>query len=50
MRIIPTKIHGILDYIVAMALIAAPWVFGFANNDAETWVPVIAGAHLRPGK
>ena len=27
MRFIPTKFHAPLDYVVAAALIAAPWVF-----------------------
>ena len=43
MRIIPTKIHGILDYVMGLFLIAAPWIFGFARDGAETWVPVILG-------
>jgi hypothetical protein len=44
MRIIPTSIHGIVDYLAGLLLIAAPWLFGFANQGAETWVPVAAGA------
>ncbi|MEW4567695.1 SPW repeat protein [Tautonia sp. JC769] len=44
MRIIPTQIHGVVDYLVGILLIAAPWVFGFAADGAETWVPVILGA------
>lgn len=44
MRFIPTKVHGYLDYIVGALLIAAPWLFHFANGGAETWVPVILGA------
>jgi hypothetical protein len=36
--------HGVFDYLIGAALIAAPWVFGFANSGAETWVPMIAGA------
>jgi len=40
---ISTRIHGILDYIVGIALIAAPWLLGFAHMGAETWVPVILG-------
>ena len=44
MRILSTKAHGILDYLVGVILIAAPWVLGFAQNGAETWVPVILGA------
>ena len=43
MRIIPTKIHGVLDYVVGLLLIAAPWIFDFARDGAETWVPVILG-------
>jgi len=44
MRFIPTRIHGILDYLVGALLIAAPWLFNFDRGGAETWVPVILGA------
>ncbi len=44
MRFIGTKTHGYLDYIMGALLIAAPWIFDFAANGAETWVPVILGA------
>lgn len=44
MRVIGTKTHGFLDYIVGLLLIAAPWLFDFAENGTETWVPVIVGA------
>jgi len=44
MRFIPTKIHGYLDYMMGVLLIAAPWLFDFAQGGAETWVPVILGA------
>lgn len=44
MKIINTHTHGILDYVVGVALIAAPWLFGFAQGGAETWVPVVLGA------
>jgi hypothetical protein len=43
MRIIPTKIHGILDYVMGLLLIASPWIFDFARDGAETWVPVLLG-------
>jgi hypothetical protein len=43
MRIIPTKIHGILDYVMGLLLIAAPWIFDFGRDGAETWVPVVLG-------
>ncbi|MDB5208647.1 MAG: hypothetical protein JWR72_3722 [Flavisolibacter sp.] len=44
MRLIPTKVHGYLDYIMGALLIAAPWLFDFDRGGAETWVPVILGA------
>ncbi len=43
MRFIPTRVHGILDYLVGLLLIAAPWVFNFDRGGAETWVPVALG-------
>ena len=44
MRFIPTMIHGVMDYAMGLLLIAAPWLLGFADGGAETWVPVILGA------
>ncbi|WP_299707120.1 SPW repeat protein [uncultured Pontibacter sp.] len=44
MRFIPTRFHGILDYIYGVLLIASPWLFGFAAGGAETWVAVVIGA------
>lgn len=43
MRFIPTRIHGVLDYLVGALLIAAPWLLNFDRGGAETWVPVILG-------
>jgi SPW repeat-containing protein len=44
MQVIPTRVHGMLDYLVGALLVAAPWLFGFAQGGAETWVPVVLGA------
>lgn len=44
MRFLPTRVHGVLDYLVGTLLIAAPWLFNFARGGAETWVPVVLGA------
>jgi len=44
MRVIPTRTHGMLDYLVGILLIAAPWVFGFADGGPEQWIPIILGA------
>ena len=44
MQVIPTRVHGMMDYLVGALLIAAPWLFDFAYGGAETWVPVVLGA------
>ena len=44
MRVISTKAHGVLDYMMGLLLIASPWIFGFATGGAEQWLPVILGA------
>jgi hypothetical protein len=46
MRFIPTKFHAPLDYIVGVALIAAPWIFQFSNVTAATVVSVVLGIGL----
>lgn len=46
MRFIPTRVHGMLDYLLGILLIVAPWLLGFTRDGAETWVPVIIGAAL----
>ncbi len=43
MRVIPTRIHGVVDYVVGALLIVSPWLFGFADGGAEQWVPIILG-------
>jgi hypothetical protein len=47
MKFIPTKVHGILDYIVGIALLLAPYLFGFAEvGGAAVAVPQILGVGL----
>jgi hypothetical protein len=36
MKIISTKLHGVLDYLVGIILIRSPWLFGFANRGAQS--------------
>lgn len=43
MRFIPTRVHGMLDYLVGAVLIIVPWLLDF-ESDAAIWVPVILGA------
>jgi hypothetical protein len=49
MRFIPTKVHGLLDYVVGIALITAPWTFNFndaavTGGSAKNLIPIILGA------
>lgn len=44
MKVISTRVHGVLDYLVGALLIAAPWIFDFADNGPAMWVPIIIGA------
>jgi hypothetical protein len=46
MRFIGTKTHGMVDYLMGVLLIAAPWIFNFYRGGAETWVPVALGAGM----
>jgi hypothetical protein len=41
---LPTRVHGIFDYLLGALLIASPWLLGFGRGGAETWVPVGVGA------
>jgi hypothetical protein len=43
MRPIPTKVHGILDYLTGALLIAAPWLFNFSDHDTARWVAIGMG-------
>ncbi|WP_230532127.1 SPW repeat domain-containing protein [Microvirga roseola] len=46
MRFIPTRVHGVIDYLTGLLLIAAPFVLGFADGGAAQWVPMIVGAGI----
>ena len=46
MRFIPTRFHAPLDYIVGVALIAAPWIFQFSEHTAATIIPMVLGIGL----
>jgi hypothetical protein len=40
---INTRTHAVIDYVVGLLLIAAPYVLGFANGGPEQWVPQVLG-------
>jgi hypothetical protein len=43
MRFVPTRIHGLIDYLMGLALIALPWFCGLGRGT-QTWLPVVLGA------
>lgn len=46
MKVISTRVHGMMDYALGLLLIIAPWLLGFAEGGAETWIPVILGVGI----
>lgn len=38
-RIIPLKTHMTMDFLAGAFLAASPWLFGFADEEANAWVP-----------
>ncbi len=44
MRFLPTRLHGIIDYLWGLSLLASPWVLGFADVTAAKWLAVVFGA------
>ncbi len=40
---ISTKTHGLMDYLMGVVLIIAPFIFDFATGGAVMWVPIIIG-------
>jgi hypothetical protein len=44
MKVLPTRVHGMLDYPVGLLLLLAPNLFGFAHLDGPAvWVPRVIG-------
>jgi hypothetical protein len=43
MRIIPTKLHGPVDYLVGVLLILAPWIFSYSDVDGAKWTSIVIG-------
>jgi len=40
---ISTFLHGAIDYLVGVVLIAAPFLFGFADGGAAQWATITMG-------
>jgi SPW repeat len=47
MRVIPTRVHGMLDYGIGVLLVASPWIFGFAGESVTAkWTFIVIGAAI----
>lgn len=44
MRFISRRFHAVLDYIIGIALLAAPWLFNFDEIEAAKWSAIAVGA------
>lgn len=44
LKLVPMRVHLVLDYATGAFLAASPWLFGFAGAPANAWVPhVVVG-------
>ena len=43
MRFSPSRVHGVLDYLVGLLLIAAPKIFGFEGTGIASQLPTLMG-------
>lgn len=47
LRILSTRMHGTLDYVLGLALLLFPWLFGFSDvGGAAASVPIAIGVVL----
>ena len=44
LRVIPTHVHGVLDYLAGSALLAAPGLLGIKDDPGATLTLRLAGA------
>ena len=44
MRFLPTRVHGVVDWVMGAVLVALPWLLGLDRSGPEAWVPMAVGA------
>ena len=40
-RIAPMAVHNLIDIVAGSLLAASPWLFGFADDGANFWLPFV---------
>ncbi|HEV2857237.1 MAG TPA: SPW repeat protein [Solirubrobacterales bacterium] len=43
---IPLNLHAALEPLIAVVIIAAPWIFGFSETDSATVICVLVGVSM----
>jgi len=43
MRFLPTRVHGVVDWLMGALLVALPWILGLDRGAPEAWVPMALG-------
>lgn len=48
MKFLSTQIHGMIDYGMALLLLATPWLFGFVDigTNPESVIPIMLGVAI----
>lgn len=44
MRFISSRLHGVMDYLFGILLMASPWLFGFSEVASARWAALAFGA------
>ena len=48
-KLVPMSIHIMMDVVTGLFLLVSPWLFGFADMEANAWVPHVVVGFLVAG-
>jgi uncharacterized membrane protein HdeD (DUF308 family) len=40
-KVAPMAVHNLIDVVAGTLLAASPWIFGFADESANVWAPLV---------
>jgi hypothetical protein len=40
-KVAPMAVHNLIDVVAGAVLALSPWLFGFADEGANTWLPLV---------
>ena len=41
-KVAPMAVHNLIDIVAGALLVVSPWLFGFADDGANYWLPFVA--------